>query len=122
MATPKNITGRSKTPPYKNLVRIVFWTPYPRRSGTIHSRKPLLSLGEEITISGNPETYLVTSTSVEDTPSWGGVCNKYDFTASPATVKAWTARLDLEARKQALFESIRRSIEEHKNVLKKLGS
>jgi len=107
MATPKNITGRSKTPPYKNLVRIAFWTPYPRRSGTIHSRKPLLSLGEEITIGGNPETYLVTSTSVEDTPSWGGVCNKYHFTASPATVKAWTLREEQWAKQAELMARFR---------------
>jgi hypothetical protein len=103
MAHPKNITGRSKTPPYKNLVRIAFRTPYPERSGTIHSRKPLLTLGEEITIGGNPETYVVVSSSVAATPSWGGTCNKYEFTASAPTVKAWTARLNLEAQKHELM-------------------
>ena len=106
MPSPKNIHGRGKEPNHKKLVRITFWTPYPTRSGTIHSRVGNLSIGQEITIGGNPDTYVVTSCKVVDTPVFG-VVNEYTFTASPITVEQWTNRLALEGQKLTLFSSLR---------------
>lgn len=99
---PKDIHGRGKEPNHKKLVRVTFWTPYPERSGTIHSRIPNITVGQEVTIGGNPETYVITSSKVVDTPVFG-VVTEYAFTASPATIKEWANRLNLEAKKLALL-------------------
>ena len=107
MSAPKHIAGRGKEPNHKKLVRVTFWTPYPTRSGTIHSRIANLEVGQEITIDHNPETYVVTSSKVVDTPVFG-VVTEYSFTATPDTVVAWTKRLGLEAEKQELFARARR--------------
>lgn len=106
MAPPKEIHGRGKEPNHKKLVRVTFWTPYPTRSGTIHSRIDNLSVGQEVIFSGNPDTYVITSAKVVNTPVWG-VVNEYAFTASPSTVEQWTNRLRLEEKKMELFSQLR---------------
>lgn len=103
---PKTIHGRGKEPNHKKLVRVTFYTPYPARSGTILSRIPNITVGQEVTIEGHPDTYVITSCKVVDTPVFG-VVHEYAFTASPATVKEWTDRLDLEAKKVALLAALR---------------
>jgi hypothetical protein len=107
---PKNITCKGKEPNHKRLVRITFWTPYPTRSGTIHSRIANLTVGQEIRINWNTsDTYLVTSSKVVDTPGYG-VINEYSFTASPSTVKQWTQRIRLEEEKVRLVALLRGNI------------
>lgn len=108
MTTPKKIHGRGKEPNHKKLVRVTFNTPYPNRSGVILSRIPNIVVGQEVIIDGNPDTYVITSCKVVNTPVFG-VVSEYTFAASAATVERWTNRLALEEKKLTLLSKLRAS-------------